>query len=267
MTAFSKLGEVHGISTKVCDLTDERNAKFVIENYTPGIIVHAAAMTNVDECGLHPHKAVIANAGMTENLVTHMSKECRFIYISTDMVYSGYGPHKEHSRSENPINMYGMSKFMGEFAAAKATNHLIVRTNLYGKALSARKSSLVDFFLTKMKSGDIFNAFTDSFFNPLWTKTLADCLVKMAKTNKVGTFNLGASTAMSKAKFAMLLADGMGLSAQGIRPVAAADQAQRVIRPLDTRMDITRADHAFGLGLPSLESDIKAMCENYKCTN
>lgn len=267
MTAFSGMGEVIGISTKDYDLTDEGRVIEMLADHRVAIIVHAAAWTNVDECGLHPHLAVIRNAGMTENLVQNMPKDCRFIYISTDMVYSGFGPHKENSRSENPINMYGMSKFMGEFAAAKAPNHLIVRTNMYGKALSTRKSSLVDFFLNHMKSGELYNAFTDSFFNPLWTKTLADMLVVMAKTTKVGTFNLGASTSMSKAKFAMLLADGMGLSAQGMRPVNASDMANRVARPLDTRMDINRANVSFGFKLPSMDDDIKAMCESIKCTN
>jgi len=267
MTAFSRLGEVSGVSTKDCDLTVESNVQTMFVRIWPKIIVHAAAMTNVDECSVHPNKAVIANCGRTENLIRNMPTGCRFIYISTDMVYSGHGPHREHSKSENPINMYGMSKFMGEYAAAKAENHLIIRTNLYGLARTTRASSLVDFFLGHLKSQDSFNVFTDSFFNPLWTKTLADNLAIMARTNKVGTFNLGASTSMSKAKFAMLLANEMGLSAQGMRPVAAKDLVSRTVRPLDTRIDISRAEMAFALTLPSMENDIKAMCADIKCTN
>lgn len=267
MTAFSSVGEVTGISSADCDLTDEGQVKAMLASRKPEIIVHAAAWTDVDGCEQKPNVAVVRNAGMTENLVQNMPEGCRFIYISTDMIYSGYGPHREHSKSENPINMYGMSKFMGEFAAAKTRNHLIVRTNMYGKALSKRKSSLVDFFLNHMKNGDIYNAFTDSIFNPLWTKTLADKLVVMAKANVVGAFNLGASTAMSKAKFAMLLADGMGLSAQGIRPMVSTAMPGRAVRPLDTTMDTSRTWAAFGLTTPTMEADIKAMCEIIRCTN
>lgn len=265
-TAFSRLGDVTGISTKLCDLTDQGSVNAIM-GLSPQIIVHAAALTDVDRCALKPHDAVIHNCGMVENLVAHMPSDCRFIYISTDMVYSGFGPHKEHSRSENPINIYGMSKFMGEFAAARAKNHLIVRTNLYGKALSARKSSLVDFLIGRFKEGTPFQVFTDSSFNPLWARTLADKLVTMARTNKVGTYNLGASTNMSKAKFALLLANEMGLNASGARPVESKSLPNRVARPLDTRMDISRTEMAFGLALPSMESDIKAMCESFKCTN
>jgi dTDP-4-dehydrorhamnose reductase len=270
-TAFSNLGDVIGVSRngpgEWCDLTDDSKVRPMLGQVSPNMIVHAAALTDVDRCEKQPNLAVRDNCGMVENLVKYMPVDCRFIYISTDMVYSGHGPHREHSRSENPINMYGMSKFMGEFSAAKAVNHLIVRTNMYGKALSARKSSLVDFFLNHFKSGDVFNSFTDSFFTPLWTRTLAEKLVIMARTAKVGTFNLGASTSMSKAKFAILLANEMGLSAQGMRPVASEDLPVRTPRPLDTRLDITRTEMAFALQLPSMESDIKAMCESIKCTN
>lgn len=266
-TAFSRHGEVYGISSAHGDLTDQKAVMRIIDPLPPEVIIHAAAMTDVDNCGLKPHQAVLANCGMVENLVERMPADCRFIYISTDMVYSGFGPHKEHSRSENPINMYGMSKFMGEFAAAKAKNHLIVRTNLYGKALSTRKGGLVDFLIGKFKEGTPFNVFTDAMFNPLWTKTLADRIVIMAKSGKTGIWNVGASTSMSKAKFALLLANEMRLNASGARPVESRLIPNRVIRPLDTRMDISRAEMAFGLKLPSMENDIKAMCESFRCTN
>jgi dTDP-4-dehydrorhamnose reductase len=270
MTAFSRIGDVLGTSTSSeiykADLLKENEVKAVIDACNPKIIIHSAAMTDVEQCSFKPHQAVLSNCTMVENLVAHTPSDCRFIQISTDMVYSGFGPHREHSRSENPINMYGMSKFMGEFAAAKAKNHLIVRTNMYGTSKTG-KSGLVDFFLTKFKSKDPFQVHTDTAFNPLWMKTLADRLVVMAKTGKIGTYNLGASTSMSKAKFVLMLANEMGLDSQGARPVESRSIPNRVMRPLDTRMDITRTSMAFGIQLPSMEDDIKAMCESIRCTN
>ncbi len=270
VTAFSRIGDVRGTSTssKDCkaDLLNEVEVKAVLSNVSPNIIVHSAAMTDVEQCALKPHQAVLSNCSMTENLVAHMPKDCRFVYVSTDMVYSGFGPHREHSKSENPINMYGMSKFMGEFAAAKAKNHLIVRTNMYGTSKTG-KSGLVDFFLTKLRSKEPFQVHTDALFNPLWMKTLADRLVTMTNAYKNGIFNLGATTSMSKAKFALMIADEMGLNAYGARPVESKSIVNRAVRPLDTRMDIIRVSQAFGLSLPTMENDIKAMCESIKCTN
>lgn len=271
-TAFSRIGDVSGVSTKQFgDLTDIENVRKMFKQISPHIIVHAAALTNIDKCSYHPHLAVQHNRTMTDNLVRLMPGDCRFIYISTDSIYSGNGPHRENSKSENPINMYGLSKFMGEFAAAKAANHLIVRTNLYGFARQRDNQTkglgLVDFIVDRLKSKQPFNVFTDITFNPLWTHTLAEKLVIMAQSKRTGTFNVGATTAMSKAKFAALVADCVGLDFDGARPVASMSIGERVVRPLDTRMDISRTETAFHLTLPTMESDIKAMCESYKCTN
>lgn len=266
MIEFSKIGDAEGVSTKRCDLTDESQVHGFLSRRSPQIIVHAAAWTNVDKCGLHPHLAMRRNAGMTENLVKHMPRDCRFIYISTDSIYSGIGPHKEHSKNENPINMYGISKFAGEFAAAKAPNHLIVRTNLYGQDRTSKRRGLFEFVYRSLKSPETFNVFTDTFFNPLWTATLAQKLVIMARSRRTGIFNLGASTSMSKAKFAMLVANAMGLEFNGL-PVESKSVKGRVARPLDTRMDIMKTEGAFALSLPSMESDIKAMCDSIRCTN
>ncbi len=104
-------------------------------------------------------------------------------------------------------------------------------------------------------------------FSPLWAQTLAQKLVVMAKSKRNGTYNLGASDGMSKAKFALMVANGMGLSAKGARPVESLSIPNRTFRPLDTRMDTLRTEGSFGFTLPSMESDIKAMCEIYKCTN
>lgn len=268
-TAFTAIGDVTGVSTSVCDLTNQESVKKFLGKTEPQIIVHAAALTNVDKCSFQPHLAVVHNCGMVENLVRHMPPACRFVYISTDSIYSGVGPHREHSKSENPINMYGMSKFMGEFAAAKAANHLIVRTNMYGFARSPLKKGLglVDWLADRLRSGREFDVYTDIIFNPLWTKTLAQKLVVMARSRRTGIFNLGASSSMSKAKFAVLLADCLGLKFDGARPMESKGIKDRVVRPLDTRMDITRAEGAFALGLPSMELNIREMCEELKCTN
>jgi dTDP-4-dehydrorhamnose reductase len=265
--AFSRLGTVEGLARSSCDLTDWDSVRTWMAKTAPQMIVHAAALTDIDECEKDPNKAVLYNCGMVENIAAHMPGNCRLIYISTDMVYSGNGPHREHSKSENPINMYGMSKFMGEFAAAKVQNHLIVRTNFYGSARSPARSSLADFMIGKLKSGVEFNVYTDAMFSPLWAQTLAERLVAMANTPRTGTFNLGSSSGMSKAKFAALLANGLGHSLKGLRPVESVGIPGRIPRPLDTRLDLTRVESKFGFTLPNMEQDIARMCQSIRCTN
>lgn len=269
--AFSDLGDIIETSRTSadyqCNLTQEAYVRMMMEYANPDIIIHAAALTDIEECKKDPSRAIEVNCKATENLVRHAPLGCRFIYISTDMVYSGPGPHRENSRSESPLNMYGLSKYMGEFAAAKHGNHLIVRTNMFGFARSERKSSLVDFLIQKFKSGTTVQLFNDSFFSPLSATTLCRYLEKMARTDLTGIYNLGSTGGMSKLKFGLMLANELGLPTHNAVMTSAASIPDRAPRPLDTRLDITRIESRFGFTLPTLESEIKAMCKEHQCAH
>ncbi len=251
-----------------CDLMRADHVHSLMAKTNPDVIIHAAAMTDVNKCQSNPDEAIKQNAGMTKIIVSLMPPGCRLIYISTDMVYSGTGPHKENSKSENPINMYGMSKFMGEFEAAKASKHLILRTNMYGFSRSKNKtSSLVDFLVDSFRGGGEVKLFTDMMFSPLAVGTLAKYVAVLSRVNRNGTFNLGATNGMSKSKFALLLAKNLGLPLLGARPLESNHLPGRAPRPLDTRLDITRIEAVFGLTLPNMEQDLDSMCRAYLCVN
>lgn len=272
MQAFSGLGDIIGISRSGpgifhLDLTQRERVAQMMLDLKPDIVIHAAAITDVEECRKNPTKAVEVNCKATENLVKHAPLDCRFVYISTDMVYSGPGPHRENSKSENPINMYGLSKYMGEFAAAKMANHLIVRTNMFGFSKTERKSSLVDFFVQKFKSGTTVQLFTDAFFSPLSARTLSQYILRMATNEKTGTYNLGSNNGMSKAKFALTLANELSLPMHHAVMTESASIPGRAPRPLDTRLDLTKIQSHFGFTLPDLNTEIKLMCKEHLCAH
>lgn len=250
------------------DLTDEEAVKNLLGRTGPDMIIHAAAMTDINRCQQHPELAYKVNSEAVKHLVRHMRGDCRFMYISTDSIYSGQGPHKERSKTENPINIYGMTKYMGEFEAAKAANHIIIRASMYGfSSRTNRSSSLVDSLVTAFKSGKPVPLFTDLMFSPLHKENLAKMMAKVAKTNKVGTWNFGSTNGMSKSKFGLMLANGLGLPIHMAVPVESAGLPNRTPRPLDTRLDIVRTEQSFGLTMPDMEFEVKEMCRLFKCVN
>ena len=256
----------HGGDDYQYDLTDPLAVENIMAKVKPRLIVHAAALTDVTRCQKEPELAFKVNTEMVKNIVTFMPKNCKLIYISTDMVYSGVGPHKEYSESENPINLYGLSKYMGEKAAAKAGQYLNLRTNMYGFSRgSAWASSLVDSMIKKLTSEVTFQLFTDAIFSPLYVETLAGIILNLSISSRTstGTFNIGASNGMSKSKFTLLLADAVGLSAYNARPVESVSMPNRVPRPLDTRLDITRIE-GLGYSMPRMENDMAVMFKKAK---
>lgn len=263
MGGFSAIdSDVVGVSksakARQHDLTDDESVRILMKDAYPTCVVHAAAMTNVNECEKNPRQAMLVNCIAVRNVVNYLPSACRFIYISTDMVYSGCkSPHREFSISESPMNIYGLTKYMGESEASKAPNHLILRTNFYG--MEARPTSLVYNLLELFKREGITHLFHDSYFNPLHVKTLSKLIVTAAQQrHKTGIYNLGSIGGMSKLQFAVRLSEILDVPIHQAKPVPMTTfgSLERAQRPNDTRMDISRFEQTFGLVLPRMDADM-----------
>lgn len=108
-----------------------RKAVNIIKSKKPEVIIHCAALTNVDYCEEHPDEAFEINVRGTLNLIDQFDG-C-FIYLSTDHVFSGneFNLYREFHPTI-PVNKYGMSKFIGEQClnwTSSGVKGVIVRTS------------------------------------------------------------------------------------------------------------------------------------------
>jgi dTDP-4-dehydrorhamnose reductase len=106
----------------------------------PGVVLHAAAWTDVDGAEADPQEAAAVNVGGTANVA---SLGAPLVYYSSDYVFDGRkgAPYVE-SDGPNPQSVYGRSKLHGEAAAGERawivrsswlfgpTGHNFVRTML-----------------------------------------------------------------------------------------------------------------------------------------
>lgn len=262
INAFRPLyGGVIGTSrsdpNRSCDLTEVDKVWSMMKEIKPDIIVHTAALASVEICHNNCAEAIKTNALATRYIVRTMPKDCLLIHISTDMVYSGDRvPHREDSISVSPVNVYGMSKYMGELEAAKAPRHLIFRTNFYGLS---KKSTLADVLRARFVNGTNSSLYHDAYFNPLHVRTLSDLIARASRKSRNGVFNLGSTGGMSKSRFALLMADILGIDVRAAIPIRSATfrNPQGPERPLDTRMDISKFEQSFGLVVPKMEDDMQ----------
>lgn len=118
----------------ILDITDPEQVAWEVTRINPDMIIHCAAMTNVDDCEVDSKSAFEVNVRGTANLLDHFSKS--FIYLSTDHVFDGkkyFRSGYSEKHSPNPINIYGLTKYMGE---------AVVRTTSVGKSCVVRTSKL-----------------------------------------------------------------------------------------------------------------------------
>jgi len=106
----------------VCDAGAVRKA------IGPGdVVVHAAAMTDVDGCERDEAAAFAANADAARHVA---ETGARVLQLSTDYVFAGTSdaPYAE-SDPTGPISVYGRSKLAGEQAVLAGPGNLVVRTS------------------------------------------------------------------------------------------------------------------------------------------
>lgn len=160
-----------------------------ISELYPELVVHCAAMTNVDGCAKDPDAAFSINAFGTQN-VAHACLRCNaeMVYISTNEVFNGRSdrPYREDDKP-NPINPYGSSKRSGEQMAAHYLKNglYIVRTAwLYGGGHMFPEKILA----AADKFGEL-RVVTDEVGNPTYTLDLALAVAALVRTRTYGIYH------------------------------------------------------------------------------
>jgi dTDP-4-dehydrorhamnose reductase len=163
------------------------------ESFSPNMIVHLAAETDLEKCESDPDYAYEENFIGTQNAcIVCQQLGLPLVYISTAGVFDGT---KQTAYTEfdapNPINVYGMSKFQGEEAVRHLIQrHFIVRAGwMIGGG--DRDKKFVRKILDQLESGttEIY-AVSDKLGTPTYAKSFAVILEKLMKTNMYGTYHL-----------------------------------------------------------------------------
>ncbi len=101
--------EVTGLRHSELDITERDQVLRVFTELGPELIVHTAALPDIDYCETHPDEAQLVNVQGTRNLVdAAVVTGAGLVHISTDAVFDGQKrtPYVE-SDVTNPISVYG----------------------------------------------------------------------------------------------------------------------------------------------------------------
>ena len=246
------------------DLTEAASTTAMLERVQPEVIIHLAALTNVDACETAVDQAYRLNVLTVENLcrwIRRQAAPCHLIQISSDMVYDGLGPHAEDQVSV--CNTYALSKIAGELAASTVAS-TVLRTNFFGRSQCPGRLSLTDWIYQSLRSDTPIQVFEDVLFSPLSLPTLCAILNQVIEKRPRGVFNLGTRHGMSKADFAFAFASALTLPSHCLhRNTAAGMTTLKARRPTDMRMDCREFERMMQLELPSLIDEINAIRNDY----
>lgn len=247
-------------SRNVIDLniTDKKKVVQIIESIKPKLIIHCAALTNVDYCEEYPNEAFKINFEGTRNIVIASNKaKAKLIYISTDSVFNGENGNYSENDNPSPINEYAKSKLLGEKVIQEETdNYIIIRTNLFGWN-KLPKESLAEWIIFSLKSGKKIKGFTDVIFSPLLVNNLSEIILELVKRKLTGIYHLGAHDQLTKNEFAIHLAKQFGLNQKKIEPASSRTINFKAARPLNTSLNVAKIESILNKPMPTIRSGIK----------
>lgn len=215
--------EVAGVDLPEHDITDRGVLRTVIRDFRPDLILHPAAMTDVDGCARDPELAYRVNGMGTQNVALAAAEVgAEVLYVSTNEVFDGRATEPYHEWApRNPINAYGRSKLAGEWYVQNLlTRFYIVRTAwLYapgGRNFPHRILQLAD------ERGSL-KVVADEVGNPTYVVDLARAIVALIETHAYGIYHAVNAGAASRYDFAREILRLSGRESVPVEPLALAE--------------------------------------------
>ena len=211
--------DVYGCEYDVFDLLDFYKLESSLKERQPDVIIHAAALVNVDGCEENKILAHRMNVELTDFLVDYAEKNTiKLIYISTDAVFDG--ARKDYLYTEddipNPLNEYGKTKLEGEKRVLCLDDGLVLRTNIYGLNIR-NKLSFGEWIVSSLEDEQTLNMFTDILFSPLLANELVKIIDQCIEQNLSGLYHACATGSISKYAFGVHLKNAFGIQSGEIK--------------------------------------------------
>src|SRR3989338_6585805 len=129
-TFFSNRHSVGKATPVKLDITNSASTVKTIMKIKPDVVIHAAALANMDMCETDKDAARKINIGGTKNVADGCEKSgSKMVYISTSAVFSTEGRKLTEEDKTNPVNYYGYTKLEGEKVSMKTGRCLVLRTD------------------------------------------------------------------------------------------------------------------------------------------
>lgn len=187
------------------DITNGDDVERVLAKMQPDVIVHAAALPDIDYCETHPAETQRVNVDGTRNIVSAARQiGAGVVHISTDAVFDGKkgAPYVE-TDATNPISVYGRSKLAAEQVVKEYEKHWIFRVSvLFGPG----KENFVSKAIQQVREGVVHKVASDQLGSATYTVDAGDKILEVVEANAYGLYHLcnsGPCTRMDLAKQAI----------------------------------------------------------------
>ncbi|MBA3379088.1 MAG: dTDP-4-dehydrorhamnose reductase [Chloroflexia bacterium] len=232
-----------GIDVPV-DIVDAQALEAAIDGAHADVIIHAAAMTDVDGCEKNPQLADSINHLGSRNVANAAFRfGAHLVSVSTDFVFSGAAPPYAEDAATDPISIYGASKRAGEQAILDVSETFAISRTawVYGGNGKHFPRSILNLLASRHE----IDVVEDERGNPTFAGDLAHALVQIVALRQAGLVHLTNEGTASRFELARQVATMAGLDPERIHPTTVQAFLQKyplpARRPADSSLTNIRA--------------------------
>lgn len=230
-----------------------------IEEAKPDIIIHAAAITDLDKAEENPEMAYEVNSKGTKNVVEAAERiSARLIYISTDYVFDGKRGEYSERDTPNPQSVYAKTKYEGE----KIVRNSDVDSTIFRTSVVFREG--FDNFFTWAKSelekGKEVGAVTDQVCCPTYAPNLAEFIIEAAQKEIIGTYHAVGNTKLNRYESVQIMKQELNLDGD-LKRSKVKDLPWDANRPKDSSLSLAKLKENFETQPISISEAFKRMKE------
>jgi dTDP-4-dehydrorhamnose reductase len=225
-----------------------------LDTLSPDLVIHTAALTNVDRCETDKDLAFQSNVVIAEAVAAATAaNKIPFVHISTDHLFAGTRRLYSEDNEPEPLNEYARTKALAE-TRVRQTNPsaLIVRTNFFCWGHKQRQS-FSDWIINSLRGSRTITLFDDVFFTPILADPLVLAILEVVGIGVSGVIHIGGDERLSKYEFGVRLAERFGLSLDLIQRGTIAAMDAQITRPRDMSLDNEKARCFLGRPLGTVD--------------
>ena len=181
-------------------ITEQEKLEKIRDEFKPTHVIHCAGVCDLDVCEERPEWAHSLNVQGTRAVVDVFGNDTPILYMSTDLVFSGYNsPSGGYTEDDepNPINVVGKTFAKAETYIQKCKDHCIVRLGLpLGDSIVGTKGA-VDWIESRFMRNLPVTLFYDEYRSCIDCEEIGRMTVAILALKLRGLFHLGGDKAWS----------------------------------------------------------------------
>jgi len=177
---------------ELLDVRDIAQCQAVFERFRPTLVLHLAALTDLEGCEKDAENSWLTNALGAENVaILSQRAGAAMVYISTAGIFGGEQEQFNDFDRPNPLSIYAKSKYHGEqFVERHVAKYFVFRAGwMMGGGLTKDKK-FINKIYKQIKAGkqELF-VVDDKLGTPTYTQDFAESILKVVDTGYYGLYN------------------------------------------------------------------------------